>query len=253
MADAFKATDYRILDEFYTKNSSLTSTTKLISNKGDVNFYELEYRALNREMYVTVMVSKNLPINCCVLAIYGKYGDTWKLNVLQIGEYDAIGKTAPEYYESATEKLRKGDTVDAAIMMTVASELADPAGKYLKYTNVDDMKNFYTSTLSGANATYNFPIAVKQVKTQPQIFAVSPQLINDKKDQGVYPMIKYKSAINLKDTVALKAENVALQKVVGTLFKGITEDKKCIMYRVFNQMPDGKTVVQHYGFVQYLP
>ncbi len=253
MADAYHATDYRILDEYYTQHSSLSSPTKLTSNKGDVNFYQLEYRALNPETYLAVMVSKNLPINCCVLAIYGKYHDTWQLHVLEIGEYDAIGKTAPEYYASATQKLRKGDTIDAAMMITVASELASPAGQYLKYNNVDDMKTFCSSTIAEANSTYHFPITVKQVKTQPQIFAVSPQLLNDEKDKGIYPMIKYKSAINLKDTVALKAENEALQKVIGKLFKGITEDKKCIIYHAYNQVPDGKTMVNRYGFLQKLP
>lgn len=253
MADAFHATDYRVLDEYYTTHSSLSSPTKLTSNKGDVNFYQLEYRALNPETYTVIMVSKNLPVNCCVMAIYGKYRDTWQLHILEIGEYDMFGKTAPEYYATATQKLRKADTIDAAMMMTVASELSRPAGEYLKYNNVDDMKTFYSSTIAEANATYHFPITVKQVKTQPKIFAISPQLLNDGKDKGIYPIIKYKTAINLKDTVALKAENLALQKVVGTLFKGITEDKKCIIYHAYNQVPDGKTLVNRYGFIQRLP
>lgn len=252
MANAFHATDYRVLDEYYTKNSSLISPTKLTSNKGDVNFYELEYRALTPETYIAVIVSKNLPINCCVMAIYGKYGNSWKLNVLEIGEYDALGKTASEYYESAIEKLRKGDTIDAANMITIASEIATPAGKYIRYNNVDDMKTFYNSTIADGNANYHFPVTVTQIKTQPQIYAITAQLIEGEKDRGIYPLIKYRSAIDLKDTIALKAENMALQKVIGTLFKGITEDKKIIMYRAFNGVPDGKTNIDQYGFIQRL-
>jgi len=253
MANAFHATDYRVLDEFYTKNSSLLKSTKLTSNKGDVNFYELEYRAITPETYLTVLVSKNLPINCCVLVIYGKYGDNWKINTLEIGEYDVLEKTAPEYYELATEKLRKGDTIDAANMITIASEIARPAGKYMRYNNDDDMQTFYTSIIAEGNSTYHFPVTVKQIKTQPQIYAVSPQLIEDKGQKGIYPIIKYRSAINLKDTIALKAENIALQKVIGTLFKGITDDKKFILYNAFNQVPDGKTMVNRYAFFQKLP
>lgn len=108
------------------------------------------------------------------------------------------------------------------------------------------------------NSQYHFPIIVQQIKTKPQIFAINPQLITENSHQGIFPFIKYKSDIPLKDTVALKLENDELQKIVGTIFKGVDQGKDYILYRVFSQLPvfnssyDSNKPVEHYGFIQKL-
>jgi hypothetical protein len=193
-------------------------------------------------------------VNIAVLAIYGKYSDGWKINILSANNYDILGKTAPEYYAIALGSYHKGDTIDAADNITMAAQVVRPGGKNFAYDDEEDMKSFYTSMVAEANANYHFPIVVKQIKTQPKIFAVNPQLIDSGEYKGAfYPIVKYKSAISFRDTTALRVENVALQKIIGTIFKGITKNKKIIIYRAFNELSDGKTPVKYYGFVQRLP
>jgi len=253
VAKEFKGKEYTMLDEFYTKHALPGNRVTLTANDGSINNYVIQYGALNHEMYASLFISKNLPINFAVFTVFGKYENGWKLNILSINNYSMLGKTAPEYYAKSMAEYHKGDTIDAALNIIVASALGSPGGKHFQYQDRDDMVAYYSSTVAEANSAYHFPITVKQIKTAPQIFTITPQLITDKTKEGIYPLIKYRSSVNIADTVALKAENNALQKVVGTMFKGIKQDRNYIMYEAFNQLPDGKTPVKDYGFVQRLP
>jgi hypothetical protein len=68
-ATKFKATSYKILDEFYTKNAFHGRQVTIVTHKGDVNNYTIQYGALNRETYASIMVSEGLPINFAVLTV----------------------------------------------------------------------------------------------------------------------------------------------------------------------------------------
>ena len=244
--------DYRLLDEYYTKNTATNISNTLFSNKGNDNDYTIQYEALNEEMYVSILTSEKLPANFMILAIYGKYENEWKLNILQVGDYTLLDKTAPDYYNAALKEYNKGYIIDAADLIIIASEIANPANDYFKYKNEGEMKDFYSKVLKEANTQYKFPIIVNQVKSNPQIFAINPQFIGNGDHKGIFPIVKYKSSIELKDTVALKVENDAMQKVIGSIFRGIDQDKSNIIYQAFNQIPDGKTIIKHYGFIQNL-
>jgi len=252
MTAEYKAKSYKILDEFYTKNAFPGRPVTIVRNKGDLNNYTIKYGALNREMYASIMVSEGLPINFAVLAVYGKYDDVWKLNIISVNDYTILGKTAPEYYADALQDGRKNDTIDAAMKILTASVIGHPGGKHFKYQDDDDMQVFYTGTIANANATYHFPITLTQIKTRPQILGVTPKVITEKPEPGVFPIIKYKSAINIADTVALKAENLEIQKMIGTVFKSITDNNNYIFYDALNLLPDGKASPRYYVFVQKL-
>jgi hypothetical protein len=252
LGDAFKANDYKLLDEFYTKNTNENTSTTLQSDKGDYNDYKIEYLAINKETYVSVMVSTDLPVNCMVLAIYGKYDNGWKLNILQMGEYSIMDQTAPEYYTSALNQYGKGNVVDAVDMIVMASKIAYPVGKYFSYLNDYEMKDTYSVILKDANTQYHFPLIVGHIKTKPQIFAINPQFVSNAEPKGILPIIQYNSSIPIKDTTALKIENQGIQKVIGDMFIGIDKNKPGIIYQVFNHQPDGKTNTTYYTFVQKL-
>ena len=125
--------NYALLDEYYTKNSTTNISNTLISNKGNDNDYTIQYEALNEEMYVSILTSEKLPVNFMILAVYGKYENQWKLNILQIGEYTLLDKTAPDYYNAALKEYNKGYIIDAADLIIIASEIANPANDYFKY------------------------------------------------------------------------------------------------------------------------
>lgn len=252
VGESFKASDYEVIDEYYTKNTTTNINNAVFSNKGNTNDYTVNYLALNKEMYVSLLAPKGLTVNCLILAIYGKYDDGWKVNIMHVGEYTILGKTAPDFYSDALKLYSKGSVIDAANTMFMAAELRAPGDKYLTYKNEPQMQAFYNKMVDEANTKYTFPVNLAQVKTQPKVFAIAPQFLGEGPYRGVFPIVRYQSAINLNDTVALKAENNAIQKVIGGVFKGIDEDKAYVIYQAFNQMPDGKTLVKHFGFIQKL-
>jgi hypothetical protein len=247
--DNFKGTQYEILDEYYTKNTTTKVTNTLFPVRKTSEDYIIQYLALNEEMYVSVLVSKDLPVNFVMLAIYGKYNDGWKINILQLGQYSILGKTAPEYYNKSLVQYKKGNLIEAVDLIVMAGQIAHPGGTYFKYKNEDDMAAFYTKVLQEANTKYHFPVTLDKVKSKPQIFSINPQLIEKGDNKGIFPIVGYKSAIALNDTVALKAENKAMQQTIGEIFKGI-DSEGYIIYQAYNQIPDGKTSVKRYGFIQ---
>ena len=247
---ALAGSDYEVVDEYYTKNTTANVPNTLISSIGDSSGYVVNYLAMNKEMYASLLKSTKTTNSVLLMAIYGKYGNDWKINIIQLGEYEIIGKTAPDYYKDALKFYKSGDMIDAGDMMITASQVATPGGKYFKYVNDSTMKNFYSKVMQEANAAFKFPISVSQIKSKPVIFGASPQFIGEKGREGIYPMINYKSGIKLTDTAALKAENDALRKDISNIFQGIENNNNYIFYRAFNQLPDGKTLINHYGFVQ---
>jgi hypothetical protein len=245
----YHATEYDVLDEFYTKHHIGNFIDSLNTNKGDSSDYVITYRAMNEEMYTSVIITKNLPVNCLILAVYGKYGNDWKLNVLQIGEYSIFNKTAFDYYKISKELYANGSVLDAANMLVITSQLGNPVGDFFHYKNEDTMRIFFSTVLDDANNKFKFPVTISQLKTMPQIFEVSPQYTGDKANEGIVPLIKYKSSIKLTDTVALKAENKDIQSVIGIVFNGIDKNNKMILYQAYN-LAEEKPNSKHYGFIQ---
>jgi hypothetical protein len=230
----YNAKEYELLDEFYTKHHIGNFIDSLKTNKGDSTDYVITYRAMNEEMYTSVMVTKNLPVNCLILAVYGKYGSDWKLNVLQIGEYSIFNKIAPDYYKTAKELYSNGSILDASNMLIITSQLGNPVDDFFHYRNEDAMRMFFSTVINDANNRFQFPVTITQLKTMPQIFSVSPQYTGDAANQGIVPLIKYKTNIKLTDTLALKAENKDIQSVIGVVFKGIDQNNKAIFYQAYN-------------------
>lgn len=251
-SDNYKSADYQILDEYYSKNLSKNITNTILSDKGDNNDYKITYLALNAEMYASLLVSKNLPVNFLILVIYGKYDDGWKINILQVGNYTILDKTAPDYYQAALEFYKKGNLITAANYIIVASEIAHPSDTHFIYEQDSKMKAFFTKVMKDFNAKYKLPLTINQLNSQPQIFSVNPQVVAEGSLKGIFPMIKYQTKIKLDDSVSLKVENEAIQKSATTLFKGIDQDNSLILFQAFNQVPYGKTQVKHYGFLQKL-
>jgi tetratricopeptide (TPR) repeat protein len=248
----FNVADYDVVDEYYTKNAATNISNTLISTKGNSNDYIINYLALNREMYVSLLTPKTPNVSVLILAIYGKYDNGWKLNILQVNQYKILNKTAADYYNEALKNYDKGYLVDAANLMFIASKLLAPGAAYFKYKKDDEMKAFYQKAIQDANTKYNFPLILQQIKTKPQIFNIEPQLIINDEPKGFFPIIRYKSVINVVDTVALKAENKEVQKVIGDVFKGINRNSPVIIYEAYNQIPDGKTEVRRFGMIQKL-
>jgi len=128
----FKADSYRILDEYYVQNSTTGITNTIPGISGD-NSYVINYLALNKEMFVSLLLPNGQDNEALILAIYGKYGNEWKLNILKIGQYTLFKKTATDYYKLAKSCYDRKYLIDAYTNINLSERLLDLQTKYLRF------------------------------------------------------------------------------------------------------------------------
>lgn len=242
---SFKANSYRILDEYNVHNSTTGIGNTLPSGISGDNDYVINYQALNKEMYVSLLLPNGLDNELLITAIYGNYDNQWKLNILQFGQYSLFKKTAPDYYKLAKESYNKSYLIDAVNYAGLSRQCLRPANDFFQYQKEKEINEFYDKVMKEVNTKFTFPLTLDNIETKPKVFRIFPEMMNE----GFFPMVYYLSDIDLKNTTALKIENEKVKKEVGRLFTGIDKDKKFVFYWAFKEIPDGKKLVEHYGFI----
>ena len=246
---SFQSDNYRVLDEYNVINSKINMNTTLPANLSNDNDYVLKYVALNKESYVSLLLPTGLNNDLLFTVIYGKYGNQWKINILQFGQYSLFGKTAPEYYKLAKEKYEKSHLIDAINYIEISRQCLRPsASELFQYQKEKDINEFYEKVMKEIHSKFTLPLTLENIKTKPKIFRIYPEMI----DEGIFPMVFYLSEISLKDTMSLKFENEKVKMEVSKLFTGIDKDKKYVFYSVFNEFPNDNKKVERYGFIDKL-
>ena len=95
---SFSKEDFKILNEFYQKNTSENAQTNVMTGISGDHDYIIGFKALNSEMFVSVGYFDNDLNQTCITMIYGKYGDEWKLNIMQVGTLRIMNKDAFDWY-----------------------------------------------------------------------------------------------------------------------------------------------------------
>ena len=245
VSSSFKADNYRILDEYNVHNSTTGIGNTLPSGISGDNDYVINYQALNKEMYVSLLLPTGLDNELLITVIYGNYDNQWKINILQFGQYSLFKKTAPDYYKLAKESYDKSYLIDAVNYVGLSKQCLRPANDFFQFQKEKDINEFYDKVMKEVNTKFTFPLTLDNIDTKPKVFRIFPEMINE----GFFPMVYYLSDINIKDTTALKIENEKVKQEVERLFTGIDKDKKFVFYWAFNEIPDGKKLVEHYGFI----
>lgn len=245
---AFKADKYRILEAYNIQNSSPNMMNTLPSDASGDNDHVISFQAMNKEMYVSLLLPEGMNNELLITAIYGNYNNEWKLNILQFGQYSLFKKTAPDYYKLAKESYGQSYLIDAVNYISLSKQCLRPANNTFQYLKEKEINEFYEQLMKEVNTKYTFPMTLENIDTKPKIFRIFPEMINE----GFFPMVYYVSEINLKDTTALKIENNKVKKEVGRLFTGIDKNKKFVFYKTANEVPDGTKAVEQYGFVDQL-
>lgn len=239
--------DFKYKDQIYIENTTKNVSNTIFSGLTDDYDYIIHYQALNKKMFISMLLPKDTEDELLITLIYGLYGDEWKLNIFQFGQYSIFNKTAIDYLKNAQVDFENGYLIDAANNLFVGQQCLKPADQFLQYQKEKDFIDLQQKVMTKLNSTYTFPLTLDKVSTKPQIFNIHPQRI----DLGNFPMIRYYSKLSLKDTINLKKENLEIQKVIGEVFKGIDKNKKFVFYWAFDELPDGTIKERkHYGFVQ---
>jgi hypothetical protein len=248
ISKSFQPGNFRVLEEYYIKSNSIGLVNTVPASITNDSTHSIHYLPLNKETYIALLIPGGQPNEVLVTAVYGKYHDAWKLNVLYFGQYSIMGRTAQYYYELAKKNYAFGAGIDALLYASVADRCLRPANDIWQYSNENEISVFKVKITDALNARYHFPLTLDKINTKPRLFRIYPEIIRE----GVFPMIQYVSSIDLKDSTALKSENEKIKKQVVELFKGINKNKKYIFYQAFNKEPDGKTQLGHFGFADRL-
>jgi hypothetical protein len=237
---------YSLLDEYYVVNKWIDADTIQAGGRG-INSYGLTYPGTAKEMYIAFYVPNTGNNKYLISTIYAKYNYGWKLNDLDVSPYTINGKTAPELYKLAKDQYDKKYLINAINNMALATTCLKPSTIWA-YPDENDMSAFYGKLITEGNDNYKFPFVMSQVPTKPMIIRV----YNQTNDNGSFPMVYYMSRISLKDTNAIKRENLQIKKVIGGLMPGIDKDNKYVFYDAFNKKPNGANTVEHFDMVDTL-
>jgi hypothetical protein len=231
---------YELLDEYYVVNKYSDNDTVLVKN-GGINRYGLRYPYRTTEMYFAFFLPKKSDNKYMVSLIYGKFSYGWKIIKLDLAPYTINGKTAPELFALAKDQYDKKHFQAAMNNVELAVTCFKPSA-YWQYPDEIDAGTFYTRVHEQVNEMYRYPLVLKQLPTGPMILRVYTQ----DNDEGTFPMIYYMTHYNLKDTTAVKKENLQIRKVISKIMPGLDENNKCILYSAFNAQPTGYNTIDHF-------
>jgi hypothetical protein len=203
---------------------------------------------ISKDTYVSLLLPKDKEDALLLTVIYGKYGNEWKINVLQFGQYCMSKKTASDFYDLAKKSYGKAYLVDAVNYISLAKQCLKPAENYLTFTKEKEINTFFDQVMTEVNSKFHLPMILANVPTKPSIFRVLTTQMNE----GIFPMVYYATKIDLKDLAALKQENDQVIDEVNKLFTGINKEKKYVFYRAYSQLPNGQLGTAYYGFAEKL-
>lgn len=232
VANRLKAdSSYSVMNEYYVVNKYNDRDTILASNNG-LDAYQLIYPAFAEEMYLAFLTPKKGPNKEMITIMYANYNYGWRLCKIDVGPYTINNKTASQLYSYAKQSYAQGQVVEALNTLALTMSCLHPSGVW-QYTFEQPMAEIYATVGADANKLYPFPYTIKGVATNPRIFGV----FNKTTPEGSFPQICYQSKIDLKDTAALKAENLAIRKALPAIMPGVDQNKAYVYYSAYNERP----------------
>ncbi|MCR8560222.1 hypothetical protein KXD93_21400 [Mucilaginibacter sp. BJC16-A38] len=235
---------YALFEEYYIINKWRNADTVNSADKG-VNRYSLIYHNPEQEMYVAFFLPKAGANKYMITLVYSKYSYGWKISDMDVAPYTFNGKTAPELYKLAKENYSKNYLIDAVNNAALANNCIAPVNIW-RYPVEDSLHTFYGDIINEANTKYIFPFTINEVPTKPRIIRVYTQT----NSEGTFPIVHYLTSVNLKDTLAIKNENLLIRKVIGKIMPGIDKDKKYVYYTAFNQKPRSDKEVDRFEMTE---
>ena len=241
ISTSFPSKSYRILDEYNVQNSTTGINNTIPTGTKDSDLV-INYLAMNKDMYVSLLIPNGHDNELLLTAIYGKYGDQWKINILYGGQYSLLKKSPSDYYKLAQENYNRSYLIDAINYLSLAKQCLRPANDIIKYQNENEINSFYDKLIKEASSKFTLPLTLETVTSKPKVYSIHPEVIKE----GYVPIIDYFTSLSLEDTIAISAEKNKMKKEISKLFTGIYNDKEGVFYRAFSEFPDGDKPRKYY-------
>lgn len=245
LSEIIESDQYDIMDQYQVINSTSGLMNTVVSGNQNDD-YIINYKAINKEIFISLIIPKTQHDKFLITTIYGKYQEGWKLNFLQVGQLTINNKTAPQLYEEALEDNKNGYSVDALNKVYLAQSVLFPGNELFEYLKAKEINTFYEERMKTLNDHYQFPIKLKNIPSEPEIFSISPIVTK----QGYFPNVKYLTKFNLDDTVQTKLENKRIHNIIDQKIYGLKENNDYILYEASNEIPRGEKGVPSYRFVK---
>ena len=242
-----KSNGFKLADEFYLVNIKKGINTVDVAQNGIRNYRQLNYNAIEKEMYIAYFVT-NPPGDQKVLTLaYAKAKYGWRifgitLNTMRIGGFDGR-----ELFIKAKQALANGYLFDAYTLSAQAIECSMP-GADMKYPAIDSVSYFASEVVNLANKHALADPLIKGVSTGPRIFRVLNRDISGQTIQAIY----YLSQIKLNNTAALRAEYNQVRKNIEQTLPGATKNKKYLLFSAFNERPSATKNENNVDFIDTL-
>jgi hypothetical protein len=234
-----KSNNYKLLDEYYVINKYADSDT-IVASGPQVNRYGLKYPYVTFEEYFAYYLPKQGENKYMLGLIYGKYKDGWKIINLSLAPYTIGGKTGPELYQQARDDYDKTNYPGASIAAAKAVQCIKPA-PYWEYPDKDDAYRF-GHKVSDYSRYFPLPFVLFMISSGPMILSIGDKETAD----GAFPMITYMTHYDIKNTAAVKQENIEVNKQIARILPGLAKHYDHICYSAYNEKPTGKNNPPHF-------
>jgi len=223
---------FRIRNQFYLANYGSTLPATMHRLKGNDHDYILTFMPLNAETAVTLGYFADTIESFSLTTAYGKYNDTWKLNILQIGLLKIMNGDAIDWYHKAQRDYNNGYLVDAGNDLLLCEELLKPAGDFVHYIKEKEINETDQRLTAAITQRYPFPLKDSLVSTKPEIFKISL----NRTAEGYFPIVLYNTRLSLSDSGKVAKENNDVCAHLGELFKGLDQGKRFMYFRVYGRL-----------------
>ena len=246
MQRIMKDRKYRVFDEFCITHAKPADTIKLAGGLGDGAYTMKLIPPIAADAFVAMLVAGDSINEVMLTLVYINTKGKWKINNLYGENYSLGRRNAVEQYHEAQSLEKSGYLTDAEATMGLAKDCMIPGGRSFRYKKQTEINTFVDTLIKQTDNKYTLPYTFNEIKTKPKIVDVRYQVY-----EGTFvPLVAYQSTVNVGDTVALKQENDLMQKSAPSLLYGIDKANKTILYRVYNELPNGQNNPRYYGYIE---
>lgn len=241
LADMIEGGSSEIIHQYYIV-THLDSNIVIQDKFNEHNAYSLNPELWNEGNFISLINFKTKDQTYLLTNVYGKYGESWKLDLTQFGPLAIGDKYANDFYEDSKTYAANEHVIDAANAMYICSQLMKPSGTYLTYENEDAMMQFYKESYTNVHAQHRFPDTLHHTNGEPIIASIIPKVENNE----VIPEIKYLTNADVRDTLALNAQREFILYEIYGRYKGIDKNNPKLIMMAFPMVPDSTYTAKEY-------
>ena len=188
----FNKSKYLLNQKFISNVKDKTPTQILYKFPNDELFMKFiaEDKVSHLFQYVIVYENKEVLLN---LVFGKKYNSEWKINIIQFGQLSLFARNAQDYFEIAQQNYNTNHLVDALFNIEFAKLCSNPATTYGILKSTESINNLYSKITSTFKKNYTFPIVFSQIKSNPKIVKVYPDIYSN----NFYTRIDYLTKIKI--------------------------------------------------------